>query len=124
MSSNGKVTVSDPNRPKPVQDPALDSFLARLRVKQLDRDAHKAAVDDYLANWQKDKRNLADTKAAEEERRLHSKTYTNAFYDLVTDFYEYGEFELATSFLLLFEFHSFIRLFIHPSIHPYIQFNE
>jgi hypothetical protein len=45
---------------------------------------------------------------------------------LVTDFYEYGEFELATSFLLLFEFpfiHSFIHSFIHPSIHPFNSMN-
>ncbi|KAJ3217071.1 Delta(24)-sterol C-methyltransferase [Dinochytrium kinnereticum] len=85
-----KVTVSDPNRPKPATDPALDGFLARLRVKNKDARQHKAAVDDYLQNWEADKRNLADTDAATEDRRLHSKTYTNHFYDLVTDFYEYG----------------------------------
>ncbi|KAJ3332963.1 hypothetical protein HDU76_012460 [Blyttiomyces sp. JEL0837] len=87
---SSSVTVSDPNRPAPVQDPALDSFVSRLRVKAKDAKTHKAAVDDYLKNWQADKKNLADTQGATEDRRLHSKTYTNHFYDLVTDFYEYG----------------------------------
>lgn len=83
-------TYSDPSRPKPVVDPAQDNFIASLLTKSKDSSKHKAAVDDYLKNWHADKLNLADTEEATEDRRLHSKTYTNHFYDLVTDFYEYG----------------------------------
>ncbi|KAJ1548189.1 Delta(24)-sterol C-methyltransferase, partial [Cladochytrium tenue] len=84
------VTYSDPNRPAPVVDPAEDSFIGSLRTKAKNAKIHKAAVDDYLRNWEEDKRNLANTEEATEARRQHSKTYTNHFYDLVTDFYEYG----------------------------------
>ncbi|KAI9347771.1 S-adenosyl-L-methionine-dependent methyltransferase [Zopfochytrium polystomum] len=85
------VTFSDPNRPVPKADPNEDNFINSLRKKAKDANAHKAAIDGYLKNWEADKRNLANTEDATEERRLHSKTYTNAFYDLVTDFYEYGK---------------------------------
>ncbi|KAJ3105270.1 Delta(24)-sterol C-methyltransferase [Phlyctochytrium planicorne] len=113
-SAVAKVTVSDPNRPKPAVDPALDGFLARLRVKNKDAKTHKAAVDQYLQNWEADKRNLADTDSATEERRLHSKTYTNHFYDLVTDFYEYG---WGCSF-------HFARMFKDTSFHQNIARHE
>ncbi|KAJ1567226.1 Delta(24)-sterol C-methyltransferase [Cladochytrium tenue] len=84
------VTYSDPNKPAPVVDPAEHSFIGSLRTKAKNAKIHKVAVDDYLRNWEEDKRNLANTEEATEARRQHSKTYTNHYYDLVTDFYEYG----------------------------------
>ncbi|KAJ3410785.1 Delta(24)-sterol C-methyltransferase [Chytridiales sp. JEL 0842] len=84
------VTASDPNRPVPVNDPALDSFLQRLHLKTKDNTTNKAAVEGYLKNFEADKRNLADTDEATADRRKEAKTFTNAYYDLCTDFYEYG----------------------------------
>ncbi|KAI9348772.1 S-adenosyl-L-methionine-dependent methyltransferase [Zopfochytrium polystomum] len=85
-------TDTTPTCPSQRPTPNEDNLITSLRKKAKDANAYKAAVDDYLKNWEADKRNLANTEDATEERRLHSKTYTNAFYDLVTDFYEYGKY--------------------------------
>ncbi|RKO84688.1 hypothetical protein BDK51DRAFT_21615 [Blyttiomyces helicus] len=78
--------------PTPVQDPTLDPFIHRLRKKTTDALAHKSTVDSYASYWDKDHARgaLADTSETVVERRKASGKITNHYYDLVTDFYEYG----------------------------------
>ena len=76
--------------PTPVQDPTQDGFIMRLRKKNTDPKAHKATVDSYFSYWDVDRSTLEDTSEGIMKRRDGSDKLTNHFYDLVTDFYEYG----------------------------------
>ncbi|KAI8918768.1 S-adenosyl-L-methionine-dependent methyltransferase [Entophlyctis helioformis] len=76
--------------PTPVQDPELTNFLLRLRKKNTDTVAHKKTVDSYDKYWDSDRKDITNTEDSVEERRTNSDKLTNHFYDLVTDFYEYG----------------------------------
>ncbi|KAI8894464.1 S-adenosyl-L-methionine-dependent methyltransferase [Globomyces pollinis-pini] len=77
--------------PTPVQDPQADDFLIRLRKKNTDSAAHKNTVDSYNAFWDQDHKNgIQDTEESVAKRREGSDKLTNHYYDLVTDFYEYG----------------------------------
>ncbi|KAJ3008418.1 Delta(24)-sterol C-methyltransferase [Thoreauomyces humboldtii] len=76
--------------PTPVQDPELSSFLLRLRKKNTDTTSHKNTVDSYYNYWDSDRTVHTDNDQSVEERRAGSDKLTNHFYDLVTDFYEYG----------------------------------
>ncbi|KAJ1559138.1 Delta(24)-sterol C-methyltransferase, partial [Cladochytrium tenue] len=84
------TTVSDPNRPKPVLDATQNSFLVRMRTKTKDVDQHEAALESYLEKFEADHRDMRNNEGAIEGRRETSKTMTNFYYDLATDFYEYG----------------------------------
>ncbi|KAJ2955463.1 hypothetical protein NQZ79_g8540 [Umbelopsis isabellina] len=59
------------------------------KVTQKDSDLNKRAAETYYSNWQ-DKKNIENNEEHVENRREHAQVMTNAFYDLVTDFYEYG----------------------------------
>ncbi|KAI9098648.1 S-adenosyl-L-methionine-dependent methyltransferase [Phlyctochytrium arcticum] len=86
-----RTTVATTNGlPTPVQDPELSSFLLRLRKKNTDTSSHKLTVDSYYQYWDSDRKNLTNTDDSVAERRSNSDKLTNHFYDLVTDFYEYG----------------------------------
>lgn len=85
------MTVANP-LPTPNQDPTADSFLLRLRKKNVDSAAHKATVDSYFSYWDVDRNSIEDTSKGITKRRGGSDKLTNHFYDLVTDFYEYGTF--------------------------------
>jgi len=76
--------------PTPVQDPEYNNFFARLSKKNTDVVAHKNTVDSYQKYWEADHKNLRDTENTVADRRENSATLTNHYYDLVTDFYEYG----------------------------------
>lgn len=76
--------------PTPVQDPELGSFLLRLRKKNTDTASHKQTVDSYYQYWDSDRKDILDNESSVAERRSSAKELTNHFYDLVTDFYEYG----------------------------------
>ncbi|KAL2912233.1 Delta(24)-sterol C-methyltransferase [Polyrhizophydium stewartii] len=78
--------------PTPVQDPELTDFMLRLRKKNTDSTAHKKTVDSYSKYWDADhsEEALKDTDKTVAERRQNSDKLTNHYYDLVTDFYEYG----------------------------------
>ena|ERR1700710_182967 len=67
------------------------------KVTQKDSALNKKAAETYYSNW-KDKKNIENNEEHVENRREHAQVMTNAFYDLVTDFYEYG----MVAFLLLF----------------------
>ncbi|KAG0171321.1 Delta(24)-sterol C-methyltransferase [Apophysomyces sp. BC1034] len=56
------------------------------KVTQKDSSLNKKAAESYYSNWTDSKE---DEKAVE-NRRGQAQSMTNAFYDLVTDFYEYG----------------------------------
>ncbi|KKZ64773.1 sterol 24-C-methyltransferase [[Emmonsia] crescens] len=61
--------------------------LAAMRAK--DPKAQKAAVDEYFKHW--DKKSSADeTEEIREARRAEYATLTRHYYNLATDFYEYG----------------------------------
>jgi sterol 24-C-methyltransferase len=60
------------------------------KVTQKDSALNKKAADAYYDNW-KDQKNLKDNQKDVEGRRTQAQSMTNTFYDLVTDFYEYGE---------------------------------
>lgn len=85
------MTIEEPTAvATPVQDPELTNFLLRLRKKNTDSESHKKTVDSYDKFWESDREQIADTEGSVEQRRAKSDTLTNHFYDLVTDFYEYG----------------------------------
>ncbi|KAI9316373.1 S-adenosyl-L-methionine-dependent methyltransferase [Dichotomocladium elegans] len=61
------------------------------KVAQKDSDLNKLAAQRYYSNWaDKKEPELKDNGAQVSNRREHAQVMTNAFYDLVTDFYEYG----------------------------------
>ncbi|KAJ3301911.1 Delta(24)-sterol C-methyltransferase [Kappamyces sp. JEL0829] len=76
--------------PTPIQNPEADGFLTRLRTKNIDSSKHKETVDSYFSYWDLDRKTLEDTSNGVAKRRGGSANLTNHFYDLVTDFYEYG----------------------------------
>ncbi|KAJ8327430.1 hypothetical protein BDV3_000513 [Batrachochytrium dendrobatidis] len=101
------TTSSAPPHQPPATDPELTDFLLRLRKKNTDPAAHKSTVDSYAKYWDVDhKQGLENTEDSVAERRKDSDILTNHFYDLVTDFYEYG---WGTSF-------HFARMFKYSSI--------
>ena len=78
--------------PIPNQDPTQDNFFMRLRTKNQDVVSHKKTVDHYDQFFQ-DRTNLLDNEKHVEKRREGSDVLTNHFYNLVTDFYEYGMYK-------------------------------
>ncbi|CAG8268853.1 unnamed protein product [Penicillium olsonii] len=61
--------------------------LSAMRGK--DAAAQKAAVDEYFKHWD-NKEHVNETDADREARRSEYATLTRHYYNLVTDFYEYG----------------------------------
>jgi sterol 24-C-methyltransferase len=74
------------DNPTPKQDSQKDSFLSRLSVKNTDKSAHKATVDSYFNYFDKKDSKILDSSS----RTTQSDKLTNNYYDLATDFYEYG----------------------------------
>ena len=72
--------------PTPKQDAKVDSFLSRLSVKNTDKQAHKATVDSYFNYFDSQDSKIIDSSSRTEA----SDKLTNNYYDLSTDFYEYG----------------------------------
>lgn len=59
------------------------------KIQRKDVEMHKAAVNTYYSNW-KDRTDISKSEEGVQVRRANAQVMTNAFYDLVTDFYEYG----------------------------------
>jgi len=76
--------------PVPHQDPQLHGFMERLKCRAMDSDANKETVDSYLSFWE-DRDHLESTDDHVEKRRKEHANLTNHYYNLVTDFYEYGK---------------------------------
>ncbi|KAI7852227.1 S-adenosyl-L-methionine-dependent methyltransferase [Circinella umbellata] len=61
------------------------------KVTQKDSKLNKKAAESYYSNWSmKKEAELEDNQNFVDGRREQAQNMTNAFYDLVTDFYEYG----------------------------------
>jgi sterol 24-C-methyltransferase len=77
--------------PKPVMPSGeQDSFMSRMATKAKNMDAHRSTVESYNSFWDADHKDLKNTDTAIEKRRGAYAQLTNHYYDLVTDFYEYG----------------------------------
>ncbi|KAG0335094.1 Delta(24)-sterol C-methyltransferase [Podila horticola] len=63
------------------------SLLSKLSKR--DHEIQRVAVDNYLSNW-KEERPEAETKDSKTERQSAYRSVANSYYDLATDFYEYG----------------------------------
>ena len=74
----------------PFQNPEANNFLHRLTTKNSDKKAHKETVDSYFSYWDVDRQKIQSEDGVK-MRRKGSDKLTNHFYDLVTDFYEYGK---------------------------------
>jgi sterol 24-C-methyltransferase len=59
------------------------------KITQKDAKLNKDTTDAYHKNW-KDGNHLQDNEEDVDQRRHQAQNMTNSFYDLVTDFYEYG----------------------------------
>lgn len=64
------------------------SFLKKVGRK--DDTLNKQAAQSYQSLWQ-DQNDLKDNESYVDGRREKAQSMTNSFYDLVTDFYEYGK---------------------------------
>ncbi|TPX34708.1 hypothetical protein SmJEL517_g02676 [Synchytrium microbalum] len=85
MAPKGE-TVPVPHMPSGDQS----GFMSRMATKAKDTEAHKNTVDSYAQFWDADHKNLANTEESIANRREKYAQLTNHYYDLVTDFYEYG----------------------------------
>ena len=82
--------------PVPNQDPTQDNFLMRLRTKNQNAESHRKTVESY-DQFFIDRSSLENNEEAVKKRRDGSDVLTNHFYNLVTDFYEYGKFLIFRS---------------------------
>lgn len=72
------------------------------KVTQKDRKLNGQAAQRYYSNWaDKKEHERANNEESVEGRREQAQNMTNAFYDLVTDFYEYGTY-CSLGFLILY----------------------
>ncbi|KAI8806049.1 S-adenosyl-L-methionine-dependent methyltransferase [Cladochytrium replicatum] len=67
----------------------VDRFLDRLAAKNADSAAAKKLAEEYDRYW-RDRDHLVDNEDEVNERVGMSAALTNAYYDLSSDFYEYG----------------------------------
>ncbi|KAI8145618.1 S-adenosyl-L-methionine-dependent methyltransferase [Fennellomyces sp. T-0311] len=67
----------------------LDEGSFFKKISQKDHKLNKEAAERYYSNWDH-KREENHQEELVTNRRDHAQGMTNAFYDLVTDFYEYG----------------------------------
>ncbi|CAG8516736.1 5518_t:CDS:2 [Ambispora gerdemannii] len=63
------------------------NFFSKITSKN--KEAHKEVVNGYLNFWQK-KDPMSDTEQEKNERTENCMTLTNSYYNIATDFYEYG----------------------------------
>ncbi|KAL3895656.1 MAG: hypothetical protein SGCHY_004571, partial [Lobulomycetales sp.] len=79
------------SQPTPVQDAAKDNFISRLATKASDQTAHADTVETYIKHFDyKSEGAKSDNSKDIASRKENAQGITNAFYDMVTDFYEYG----------------------------------
>lgn len=80
----------------------LDEAGFLKKVTQKDSKLNKQAAERYYSNWaNKKEAELEDNESYVEGRRGQAQNMTNAFYDLVTDFYEYGMGKTNTRTLIM-----------------------
>ena len=71
-------------------DPKLENLVSRLKDKNCEK--NKVLVNGYMDYWENDitKASSAESEECVNKRQGEATTLTNAYYDMVTDFYEYG----------------------------------
>lgn len=67
-----------------------NGFFSKIRRK--DRMLNRRAVNTYTAMYKGDKEDFSNREEATKLRRENAQKMTNSFYDIVTDFYEYGKY--------------------------------
>ncbi|CAG8552056.1 15233_t:CDS:10, partial [Acaulospora colombiana] len=65
-----------------------DGFLTKIHRK--DSQLNRRIVNTYTGMWKEDGTDSSSKDESIEKRRENAQEMTNAFYDIVTDFYEYG----------------------------------
>ncbi|KAJ1559974.1 Delta(24)-sterol C-methyltransferase, partial [Nowakowskiella sp. JEL0078] len=70
-------------------DPELENFFIRLQKKTANKKSSEKAATDYVNYWN-DRNKLEGNEAAVAEREKNTQNLTNLYYDLATDFYEWG----------------------------------
>jgi len=61
------------------------------KIHRKDANIHQTIVNTYTDMWKADKKDATNREESIKNRREHAQIMTNAFYDIVTDFYEYGK---------------------------------
>src|SRR4051794_12855525 len=67
------------------------------KIYRKDSQLNRRVVNTYIDMWKGDKKDLSNKTETVSKRRDNAQTMTNAFYDIVTDFYEYGKYPQKTS---------------------------
>jgi len=65
-----------------------NGFISKIHRK--DRQLNRSTVNTYTGMWKEDKEDFSNKEETTKLRRENAQKMTNAFYDIVTDFYEYG----------------------------------
>ncbi|CAG8530648.1 5840_t:CDS:2 [Ambispora leptoticha] len=60
------------------------------KIHRKDSQLNRRVVNTYTDLWKEDRKDLSNKDETIQKRREQAQTMTNAFYDIVTDFYEYG----------------------------------
>ncbi|CAG8652687.1 16789_t:CDS:2 [Dentiscutata heterogama] len=60
------------------------------KIYRKDSQLNRKIVDSYIGMYKEDKEDSSNKEDNVQKRRENAQTMTNAFYDIVTDFYEYG----------------------------------
>ncbi|CAJ0900920.1 7448_t:CDS:2 [Entrophospora sp. SA101] len=63
------------------------------KIYRKDSQLNRRTVNTYIDMWKEDKKDLSNKVETVSKRRDNAQTMTNAFYDIVTDFYEYGKYQ-------------------------------
>ena len=67
-----------------------NGFISKIHRK--DRQLNRRTVNTYTGMWKEDKKDFSNKEETTKVRRENAQKMTNAFYDIVTDFYEYGKY--------------------------------
>jgi sterol 24-C-methyltransferase len=84
-----------------------DDFLTKLRSKTTNKDFEQSATT-YSTFWEADRNDVSDNTNVQ-SRKEQSAQITNKYYDLVTDFYEYGTLHIDKGWGASFHFAQMFR---------------
>lgn len=65
-----------------------NGFISKIHRK--DKQLNRNIVNTYTSMWKEDKEDFSNIEETTSLRRENAQKMTNSFYDIVTDFYEYG----------------------------------
>ena len=67
-----------------------NGFISKIHRK--DGQLNRHTVNTYTSMWKEDKEDFSNIDETTDLRRENAQKMTNSFYDIVTDFYEYGKY--------------------------------